>query len=87
MTKPETRPGLYLGADAVAGSVHEGVTCVECHQDAKDLPHSAKLNLATCAAACASAGGSASVARACAREERLLEAVGGWLDMAWLTPT
>ncbi len=50
--EPETRPGLYLRADALSGSVHEGVTCVECHSDAAELPHRPTLNLSTCATAC-----------------------------------
>lgn len=50
--EPPTRPGLFLQADAVAGSVHEGVTCVECHRDAENLPHRPRLNLRTCGISC-----------------------------------
>jgi cytochrome b subunit of formate dehydrogenase len=50
--EPETRPGLFLRADELSGSVHEGVTCVECHTDAAELPHPPTLNLRTCATSC-----------------------------------
>jgi thiosulfate reductase cytochrome b subunit len=50
--EPETRPGLYVRADALVGSVHAGMTCVECHPDAAALPHQPKLELNTCAASC-----------------------------------
>lgn len=50
--EPATRPGLYVTADHLAGSVHAGLTCVECHTDAARLPHSPNLNLQTCATAC-----------------------------------
>ncbi|HHN78227.1 MAG TPA: hypothetical protein ENK11_06080 [Phycisphaerales bacterium] len=50
--EPPTRPGLFVRADALAGSVHEGVSCVECHRDAARLPHEPRLNLRTCAASC-----------------------------------
>jgi len=50
--EPLTRPGLYILPDALSGSVHEDVSCVECHTDAARLPHAPELNLATCAASC-----------------------------------
>lgn len=49
---PATRPELFVQADAVSWSVHAGITCVECHEDADRLPHEFQLNLDTCAAAC-----------------------------------
>lgn len=49
---PLKRPGLYITHDHLAGSVHAGVTCVECHEDAARLPHAPSLNLQTCATAC-----------------------------------
>ncbi len=50
--EPEFRPGLLIRSDAMAGSVHEETTCVECHEDAVQLPHPARLDLATCAKSC-----------------------------------
>ncbi|MFG0284711.1 MAG: cytochrome b/b6 domain-containing protein, partial [Phycisphaerales bacterium JB039] len=50
--EPATRPELYVTADALAGSAHDGVTCVECHEDAAQLPHEPRLNTETCAATC-----------------------------------
>ncbi|MBZ0171134.1 MAG: hypothetical protein K8E66_02020, partial [Phycisphaerales bacterium] len=49
--EPETRPGLFVQANAVQG-VHENVTCVECHPDAEQLPHQPRLNLRTCGISC-----------------------------------
>ncbi len=50
--EPPTRPGLFVRADTLSGSVHEGVSCVECHSDAETLPHRPRLNLRTCASSC-----------------------------------
>ena len=50
--EPETRPELFIATDALHGSMHEGVSCVECHEDAAQLPHRPSLNLQTCAATC-----------------------------------
>ncbi|CAG1010139.1 hypothetical protein PHYC_03802 [Phycisphaerales bacterium] len=50
--EPATRPGLFVTRGALAGSVHEKTTCVECHTDAAQLPHEPKLNTRTCATAC-----------------------------------
>lgn len=50
--EPDTRPGLYVTADALAASPHSDTRCVECHEDAARLPHAAVLNSATCASAC-----------------------------------
>ncbi len=49
---PPVRPGLYVRPDALNGSVHKGLSCVECHTDAAQLPHRAKLNLFSCATEC-----------------------------------
>lgn len=50
--KSEIRPGLHVPADALSGSVHAKVTCVECHEDADFLPHDARLDPSTCAIDC-----------------------------------
>ncbi|MEZ6319360.1 MAG: hypothetical protein R3B49_11520 [Phycisphaerales bacterium] len=50
--EPATRPELFIASDALHGSAHQGVSCVECHEDAARLPHSPTLNLKTCAASC-----------------------------------
>jgi hypothetical protein len=41
---------LYVGEKAFAGSVHSGLSCVNCHADVegKDLPHEAPLKKAEC---------------------------------------
>ncbi len=49
---PATRPGLLVSANALAGSPHEKLGCVECHQDAANLPHAPKLAPASCTASC-----------------------------------
>ena len=50
--EPETRPGLYIKADALVGSAHAETACVECHEDAARLPHEPYLQLQTCATSC-----------------------------------
>lgn len=50
--EPATRPGLFVEKGALAGSTHEKLRCVDCHEDAARLPHDPKLNRATCATAC-----------------------------------
>ncbi len=50
--EPAARPGLYVNREALSGSVHRGVRCVECHEDAARLPHEARLNRVTCATSC-----------------------------------
>jgi cytochrome b subunit of formate dehydrogenase len=50
--EPATRPGLLVKPDALVGSTHAGLHCIECHTDAAALPHAAVLNRATCAASC-----------------------------------
>ncbi|RMH12582.1 MAG: hypothetical protein D6695_06265 [Planctomycetota bacterium] len=50
--EPETRPGLLVSRDDLLGSPHADVNCVDCHVDAARLPHSARLNMSSCAAEC-----------------------------------
>jgi cytochrome b subunit of formate dehydrogenase len=50
--EPATRPGLFIRADALAGSMHASTRCVECHEDAARLPHEPRLQLQTCATSC-----------------------------------
>ena len=50
--EPATRPRLFVKADAVAGGPHAALHCVECHEDARQLPHAPKLETATCASKC-----------------------------------
>ncbi|MEZ6319361.1 MAG: hypothetical protein R3B49_11525 [Phycisphaerales bacterium] len=50
--EPATRPGLFIRPHALSGSVHGELRCVECHEDAAQLPHTPKLNVSTCASAC-----------------------------------
>ncbi|HEX2839094.1 MAG TPA: cytochrome b/b6 domain-containing protein [Phycisphaerales bacterium] len=50
--EPATRPGLFVAPNALAGSVHAGAACVDCHEDATNLPHGPRLNLTTCATKC-----------------------------------
>lgn len=50
--EPATRPSLLVKPEAVRASVHAELHCVECHTDARLLPHPAKLNTATCATSC-----------------------------------
>ena len=57
-TRPSTgaqagpRPELYVTPDSLAGSVHQGLGCVDCHQDAKSLPHAAALATPSCNSSC-----------------------------------
>jgi len=51
-SEPAVRPGLFVKRDALIGSVHKGIKCVECHEDAARLPHEPRLNLRTCATSC-----------------------------------
>ena len=53
--EPAARPGLLVTRDSLGGSMHAGVSCVECHTDAAELPHPPELNLRTCGASCHSA--------------------------------
>ncbi len=55
---PKTRPGLYVTSDTLAKSVHASLACVDCHADAKDLPHAAKLSKISCATRCHKEAGS-----------------------------
>jgi cytochrome b subunit of formate dehydrogenase len=47
-----TRPGLYIATDALAASVHAKLACVQCHQDAKTLPHPEHVRPASCDSSC-----------------------------------
>ncbi|MFO0831704.1 MAG: hypothetical protein U0637_07650 [Phycisphaerales bacterium] len=49
---PATREGLYILPDALAKSPHAANRCTDCHQDAAQLPHAARLQKATCATQC-----------------------------------
>ncbi|MCK6477194.1 MAG: cytochrome b/b6 domain-containing protein [Phycisphaerales bacterium] len=50
--EPPTRPGLFIRKDALIGSVHADIRCVQCHEDARQLPHAPTLNTQTCATTC-----------------------------------
>lgn len=50
--EPPTRPGLFIAKNALVGSVHADIRCVQCHEDAQRLPHEPKLNTRTCATTC-----------------------------------
>ncbi len=45
---PATRPGLYIGPEALSKSVHQSVTCLSCHAQATTLPHPAKMGPVNC---------------------------------------
>ena len=49
---PATRPNLYIPRSKPRDGVHANIFCVECHEDALQLPHARKLNLTTCATNC-----------------------------------
>jgi cytochrome b subunit of formate dehydrogenase len=46
------RAGLYVKSDALTGSVHAKLSCVDCHTQAKTLPHPAKLGPVNCNSSC-----------------------------------
>ncbi|MFO0829130.1 MAG: hypothetical protein U0572_13405 [Phycisphaerales bacterium] len=50
--EPDTRPKLFVDAEKMAHGLHGNLRCIDCHEDAAQLPHQAKLNLSTCASAC-----------------------------------
>ncbi|MFZ4573647.1 MAG: hypothetical protein ACOYN0_04570 [Phycisphaerales bacterium] len=50
--EPLVRPELFVRPDALVGSRHEGLRCVQCHQDAAALPHASQLAPAGCATSC-----------------------------------
>ncbi len=50
--KRPSRPSLHVLPDALQTSVHAELACVQCHKDAQNLPHEARLDLATCASSC-----------------------------------
>lgn len=40
---------MFVSSDSLISSVHEDVTCVECHTGIEDLPHAEKLPAVSCA--------------------------------------
>jgi cytochrome b subunit of formate dehydrogenase len=50
-TQP-TRAGLFVTPDTLAKSVHTSLACIDCHQDAKSLPHPQVLAPISCSASC-----------------------------------
>ncbi len=50
--EPASRPHLFIATNALEGSTHENLKCIDCHEDAAKLPHQPKLNLQTCATSC-----------------------------------
>ena len=62
MVAPATQPlsggaraGLHVPGNALAAGVHAKLACVDCHADAKTLPHAAELGPANCASCHAAA--------------------------------
>jgi len=52
------RPGLFVRPELLAGGVHANAACVDCHAQAKTLPHKPGLGPATCTGACHAPQGS-----------------------------
>ncbi|MFG0285704.1 MAG: hypothetical protein ACF8R7_14900 [Phycisphaerales bacterium JB039] len=50
--EPPVRPGLYVRHEDLADSPHADNHCIDCHEDAAQLPHPLKLETGTCAASC-----------------------------------
>lgn len=50
-TQPETRPELFVDLNLLSGSRHATVACVDCHVEAKILPHQRVLGNVSCASA------------------------------------
>lgn len=46
--EPPTRSGLFLSADQIPFAMHSGLSCVNCHADARELPHGQSLQAASC---------------------------------------
>jgi len=46
------RPGLYLKPEALSISVHSKLACVDCHSQAKSLPHPAVMRPTNCNSSC-----------------------------------
>jgi cytochrome b subunit of formate dehydrogenase len=46
------RPGLYLGLQPLRNSMHADLLCVDCHPDARVLPHPLRQGPATCNGQC-----------------------------------
>ncbi len=49
---PEKRPGLFLPGSIFSSSVHAKLACVDCHQNARALPHARQLGPAVCSTSC-----------------------------------
>lgn len=49
-TPRKNQAALFTPVDSFSKGVHSGVRCVQCHPDAGDLPHAARLKPANCAA-------------------------------------
>jgi len=49
---PAGRGGLFVTDRTLAGTVHAGLACTDCHAAAKTLPHLAKLGPASCDSKC-----------------------------------
>jgi cytochrome b subunit of formate dehydrogenase len=53
VNEPEgPRPGLYIKGDTLDASVHAKLACVDCHTEAKTLPHPQKMGKASCSTSC-----------------------------------
>ncbi len=48
----EPRPGLFTPPDALHDGPHADLTCIRCHEDADELPHTALLKQARCDNGC-----------------------------------
>ncbi len=46
--EPAQRPRLYLSPEEYPLRLHTALSCVDCHADARDLPHAQKLRPSTC---------------------------------------
>jgi cytochrome b subunit of formate dehydrogenase len=50
-SQPETRAELFVDLAVINSSKHASVACVDCHQDAKALPHLRVMNKVSCSTA------------------------------------
>lgn len=46
------RPALYVTSETLSSSPHAKLSCLDCHPDAKKMPHGQKLEKATCDSRC-----------------------------------
>jgi cytochrome b subunit of formate dehydrogenase len=51
-TAPATRPGLFVDATKLAGSIHGPLACTDCHAAARTLPHAQRMPAPTCDGTC-----------------------------------